>query len=70
MTRLQAVTQDGETYIIEPDGNEFIVSLERDYRYNGTQKYDGRFPRHCKSLRGAKTCVTKWLGFKPIWKAF
>lgn len=44
-----------------------MVTLEPEFSCNGTHCYDGRFPRSCKSLRGAKSAVTKWLGFKPSW---
>lgn len=64
---LKTELPDGEIYRIKLSGNHFMVTLEPEFRNNGTEKYNGYFPRPCKSLRGAKSVVTKWLGYKPNW---
>ncbi len=61
-------TEDGETYSIAVDERGlFWVKLKDNHRRNGTQIYDGRFPRSAKSLSSAKGIVTKWLGYKTDW---
>lgn len=64
---LKTELPNGDIYRIKLCNNRFMVTLEPEFSYNGAQCYDGRFPRSCESLRGAKSAVTKWLGFKPNW---
>lgn len=56
-----------ETFYITPHGDRFKLTVDPEYRHNGTQNYDGYFPRHFKSVPAAKGCLTKFLGKPPAW---
>jgi hypothetical protein len=56
-----------ETFIIQPLSNEFELSVEPSNRFNGTQAYDGYFPRRYSSPRYAKAALTRFFGENLTW---
>lgn len=54
-------------YIKRQEG-EFVVTIEPEFRHNGTQVLDGRYPRTYGSVRAAKGAVTRMTGERLEWK--
>lgn len=65
---LVAKLDDRYTFIITTDDKGCRLSVEPAYRHNGTQSFDGRFPRFYTSPRYAKSALTKFLGEAVIWQ--
>jgi len=63
---LKTQSIDGETLYLTHIGNEWRLEVEPAYRHNGTQNYDGWFPRFYTKASYAKAAVTKKFG--PEWK--
>jgi len=53
-------------YIRESDG-DYILSVEPEFRRNGTQSFDGAFPRLYKRVQDAKGYSTKMFGSGLVW---
>lgn len=58
---------DGYTFLISPDGNGCKLSVRPEYRRNGTQTYDGWFPRYYSKPQYAKAALTRFLGESVNW---
>lgn len=58
---------DGYTFCISTDGNECKLSVRPEYRRNGTQTYDGWFPRYYSKPQYAKAALTRFLGESVNW---
>lgn len=56
-----------DTFYIVPNGDRFRLEVDPPNRHNGTQNYDGYFPRFFKSVPAAKGCLSKFLGKPPAW---
>lgn len=56
-----------ENFFIVPHGDEFKLYVVPENRRNGTQSYDGYFPRFYKKLSAAKAGLTKFLGKPEQW---
>ncbi len=65
---LVAKLDDGYTFIITTDDTGCRLSVEPAHRHNGTQSFDGRFPRFYSSPRYAKSALTKFLGEAVSWE--
>jgi len=59
---------DEYTFFITPHGDEFKLSADPAWRRNGTQTFDGYFPRYFKKVSSAKSSLTKFLGKPDEWK--
>jgi hypothetical protein len=57
---------DGEQIFLRFDGSDWVLWIEPANRHNGTQTYDGWFPRRYKKQSAAKGALTKMLG--PEWQ--
>lgn len=57
----------GYTFTISSDGQGFKLSVEPPYRHNGTQTFDGWFPRFYTKSQYAKAALTKFLGESVTW---
>jgi hypothetical protein len=57
-----------EVFFIVPFKDGYDLYVEPAYRHNGTQAYDGRFPRHYKKVGAAKASLTKFLGKPEKWE--
>lgn len=60
----------GEAFFIVPHGNDFKLYVEPVYRRNGTQNYDGYFPRYFSRVSSAKSSLTRFLGKPEKWLEF
>lgn len=58
---------DGYTFCISTDGNGCKLSVRPEYRRNGTQTYDGWFPRYYSKPQYAKAALTRFLGESVNW---
>tara|TARA_Y100001934_G_C12254903_1_gene727019 strand:- start:10 stop:243 length:234 start_codon:yes stop_codon:yes gene_type:complete len=57
-----------DTFIIKPYGDDaFLLAVDPAWRYNGTQNYDGYFPREYKTPQAAKAALSRFLMKKTIW---
>ena len=65
--RLSSDSIDGVTFIISPHGQGGRLSVEPEYRRNGTQNYDGWFPRFYTKPQYAKAALTRYLGEPVNW---
>jgi hypothetical protein len=65
--RLKSTTEDGYTFFITHDGTEYCLTVEPAYRYNGTQSFDGWFPRFYSDAKFAKGALTRFLGEQVLW---
>lgn len=62
---------DGSEYFyIVPHYGEFKLYVDPEFRSNGTQSYDGYFPRFYKRVGSAKAGLTKFLGKPEQWNEF
>jgi hypothetical protein len=52
---------DEHTLFIRYQSGRFVASVEPEYRPNGTQTWDGMFPRQYKSAGSAKAAVGRLL---------
>lgn len=66
-SRLSSDSIDGVTFIISPHGQGCRLSVEPEYRRNGTQNYDGWFPRFYTKPQYAKAALTRYLGEPVNW---
>lgn len=66
--RLAAPSGDGYTFYITPCATGFRLSVEPEFRYNGTQSMDGWFPRHYARMQDAKAALTRFTGEAVKWK--
>ncbi|WP_415913293.1 hypothetical protein [Neptuniibacter sp. QD37_11] len=64
---LKATFDDGEIFFITPTDSGWLLTTNRQYRRNGTNAYDGWFPRHYTHTRSAKAALTRFLGQKLDW---
>lgn len=55
-------TPEEHTLYISRAGNEYLVTVEPEFRYCGSQVWDGYYPRRYKTVAGAKGGATKFLG--------
>lgn len=58
---------DTHTFYIVPFGSDFMLYVMPEYRRNGTQSFDGHFPRFYKSPKFAKAALTRMLGKPEQW---
>lgn len=65
---LIAKLDDGYTFYISPRGTGCVLSVEPANRFNGTQSFDGRFPRTYTKPQYAKAALTKYLGEAVNWE--
>lgn len=68
LKRLAASSGDGYTFHITPCTIGFRLSVEPEYRYNGTQSMDGWFPRHYTRIQDARAALTRFMGEAVEWK--
>lgn len=55
--------RDGEDrLIIEPDGSKWVLRADPESRTNGADRYDGMFPKLCRSQSSAKSVATRFIG--------
>ncbi|HGB5786718.1 TPA: hypothetical protein ACIVT4_003320, partial [Salmonella enterica subsp. diarizonae serovar 61:l,v:z35] len=66
-SRFRSDSIDGFTFIISPHGQGCRLSVEPEYRRNGTQSYDGWFPRFYTKPQYAKAALTRFLGEPVNW---
>ena len=59
---------DKETFFIIAVGAEYKLYVEPESRRNGTQAYDGYFPRFFSEVRFAKASLTKFLRKPDKWE--
>ena len=57
----------GDLGNISTDGNGCKLSVRPEYRRNGTQTYDGWFPRYYSKPQYAKAALTRFLGESVNW---
>jgi len=55
------------TLYIRRSGGGYILSAEPEFRRNGTQSFDGAFPRAYKRVQDAKGYSTKMFGSGLVW---
>lgn len=65
--QLKSTTEDGYTFFISHDGTEYCLTVEPAYRRNGTQTFDGLFPRFYSEVKFAKGALTRFLGKQAVW---
>lgn len=65
--RLKSNTENGYTFFITPDGSGYSLTVEPEFRRNGTQSFDGWFPRFYTESKYAKGSLTKFLGEPVHW---
>ncbi len=65
---LKTLLEGDEEFSIVPSGNQFSLIVKPEFRHNGTQNYDGRFPRSYSEPRYAKAALTKFLGCSVDWQ--
>ncbi len=65
---LKTQSIDGETLFLTYIGGEWRLEVEPAYRRNGTQNYDGWFPRTYSSIGAAKGAVTRVFGKEWQWQ--
>ena len=58
----------GETLFLNYVENEWILTIEPANRRDGTERYDGWFPRHYSKVSHAKVAVTKKFGREWQWE--
>jgi len=58
---------DKYTFFIKHIGSEFVLFVEPEFRNNGTQNFDGYFPRTYSHPKYAKAALTKYLGKPNPW---
>jgi hypothetical protein len=62
-------TDDGYTFSISPYEDGYRLSVSPENRHNGTQLFDGWFPRFFFSEpQYAKSSLTKFLGESLVWE--
>ncbi|HHU7933102.1 TPA: hypothetical protein ACUK0A_005717, partial [Escherichia coli] len=61
-------TDDGYTFSISPYGDGYRLSVSPENRHNGTQSFDGWFPRFFSEPQYAKSSLTKFLGESLVWE--
>lgn len=61
-------TDDGYTFSISPYGDGYRLSVSPENRHNGTQSFDGWFPRFFSEPQYAKSSITKFLGESLVWE--
>lgn len=70
--RLAGLSGDGYTFYITPCNTPykkgFRLSVEPEFRYNGTQSMDGWFPRYYDRIQDAKAALTRFMGGPVEWK--
>lgn len=59
---------DGETLYLTFEGKEWLLTIVPAYRSNGTERYDGWFPRHYSNVNRAKASVTRKFGREWLWE--
>ncbi|AZS26373.1 hypothetical protein DYL72_15835 [Vibrio anguillarum] len=59
---------DGETLYLHHTDGLWTLIIEPANRNNGTQSYDGWFPRYYSKASSAKAAVTKKFGREWQWK--
>ncbi len=59
---------DEHTFFIAASGEGYKLYVDPPNRHNGTQSLDGYYPRYFKSVRAAKSSLTKYLGKPPPWQ--
>jgi hypothetical protein len=59
---------DEEFFFIKASGDGVILFVEPANRFNGTQNYDGYFPRYYSHTRYAKAALTRSLGKPNDWQ--
>lgn len=64
---LSAKIDDKYTFYISVSGSGCRLSVEPENRFNGTQSFDGWFPRYYSRSQDAKASLTRFLGETVIW---
>lgn len=57
-----------DKFLIECVNGQFRLSVEPANRSNGTQSFDGWFPRFFSKPRSAKSALTRFLGESLDWQ--
>lgn len=60
---------NGETLYLTYMGSEWRLTIDPANRSNGTQSYDGWFPRNYSQVRSAKAAVTRKFGGEWKWES-
>ncbi|XIH62115.1 hypothetical protein C1N60_23215 (plasmid) [Pantoea sp. SGAir0184] len=64
---LMARSSDGYTFTITSYDKGYRLSVCPENRYNGTQSFDGWFPRFYTRPQSAKSALTRFLGESLVW---
>lgn len=66
--KLFAKIDDVYTVYISVSGSGCRLSVEPENRFNGTQSFDGWFPRYYSRPQYAKASLTRFLGETVTWQ--